>query len=75
MSSKELKPEDMNQAAGGFTRTDMKAYERLIKKQQAQREDFERRRAEMESLAQQRLEESENQIREAMKAGHETAGL
>ena len=29
----------------------------------------------MESLAQQRLEVSENQIRETMKAGHETAGL
>lgn len=68
MDSKNLKPEEMDMIAGGSTRSDMKEFNRLIKQQQKQREDFEKRRAEMESLAQQRILAAEENIKAQRRA-------
>ena len=68
MDSKNLKPEEMDMIAGGSTRSDMKEFNRLIKQQQKQREDFEKRRAEMESLAQQRILAAEESIKAQRRA-------
>ena len=53
---------------GGSARSDMKEFNRLIKQQQKQRADFERRRAEMESQAQQRILAAEESIKAQRKA-------
>ena len=68
MDSKNLKPEEMDMIAGGSTRSDMKEFNHLIKQQQKQREDFEKRRAEMESLAQQRILAAEESIKAQRRA-------
>ena len=68
MDSKNLKPEEMDMITGGSARSDMKEFNRLIKQQQKQRADFERRRAEMESQAQQRILSAEEIIKAQRKA-------
>ena len=54
--------------AGGSALSDMKEFNRLIKQQQKQRKDFEKRRAEMESQAQQRILAAEESIKAQRRA-------
>jgi hypothetical protein len=68
MDSKNLKPEEMDMIAGGSALSDMKEFNRLIKQQQKQRKDFEKRRAEMESQAQQRILAAEESIKAQRRA-------
>ena len=68
MDSKNLKPEEMDMIAGGSALSDMKEFNRLIKQQQKQRKDFEKRRAEMESQAQQRILAAEESIKTQRRA-------
>ena len=68
MDSKNLKPEEMDMIAGGSTQSDMKEFNRLIKQQQKQRKDFEKRRAEMEFQAQQRILAAEESIKAQRRA-------
>ena len=68
MDSKNLKPEEMDMIAGGSALSDMKKFNRLIKQQQKQRKDFEKRRAEMESQAQQRILAAEESIKAQRRA-------
>ncbi len=63
----EKKNEELDQVVGGSARSDVKEFERLVKKQQKQREAFENLRSDMESQAAQRIQAAEKNIKEAMK--------
>lgn len=68
MFNKGINIEELDKVAGGSVRSDLKEFERLVKKQLKERADFENRRSMMESLAQQRIQAAEKDIKEAMLA-------
>ena len=73
--NKELELKAMANATGGMRDPVGERWLNIVNREKEQREDFLRRRAEMQDTAARRMQESENAVRESMAAQREALDL
>ena len=73
--NKELELKAMANATGGMRDPVGERWLNIVNREKEQREDFLRRRAEMQDTAARRMQESKNAVREAMAAQREALHL